>query len=109
MIYVPDYVSTNCAYILNNDVIRVYESVPTYNTSIAYKDYYFKNSYMYNTGTTSFGTYSNLPVCISSERITTDIYYRNDLPQILFIFIVFTLICIVLPLKIFGRMFRRYL
>lgn len=108
MIYVPDYVSTNCVYILNNDVIRVYETVPTHNSTISYKDYYFKSSYMYNTGTSSFNNYSTLPVCIDSSRITTDIYYRNDLPQILFIFVVFVIFCILLPLKIFSRLFRRY-
>lgn len=108
MIYVPDYVSSNCAYIYNSDIIRVYESVPTHNSTVAYKDYYIKSSYIYNEGSTSFNNYSTLPNCITSNRITTDIYYRNDLPDILIIFFAFVIIGILLPLKIFGRMFRRY-
>lgn len=108
MIYVPDYVSTNCAYIYNNDVIRVYDTVPQSGRTIAYKDYYFKSSYIYNEGSTTFSNYSTLPSCIASSRITTDVYYRNDLPDILIIFFAFVIIGILLPLKIFMRMFRRY-
>lgn len=108
MIYVPDYVSTNCAYIYNSDIIRVYATVPTNNSTVAYKDYYIKSSYIYNEGSTTFGNYSSLPNCIASDRITTDVYYRNDLPDILIIFFAFVIIGILLPLKIVGRMFRRY-
>lgn len=108
MIYVPDYVSTNCAYIYNSDIIRVYDTVPQSGRTIAYKDYYIKSSYIYNEGSTTFSNYSTLPSCIASSRITTDIYYRNDLPSILIIFFAFVIIGILLPLKIFMRMFRRY-
>lgn len=108
MIYVPNYVSTNCAYIYNSDIIRVYDTVPQSGRTIAYKDYYIKSSYIYNEGSTTFSNYSTLPSCIASSRITTDIYYRNDLPSILIIFFAFVIIGILLPLKIFMRMFRRY-
>lgn len=108
MIYVPDYVSTNCAYIYNSDIIRVYDTVPQSGRTIAYKDYYIKSSYIYNEGSTTFSNYSTFPSCIASSRITTDIYYRNDLPSILIIFFAFVIIGILLPLKIFMRMFRRY-
>lgn len=109
MIYVPEYNQGNCAYIYNSDIIRVYDRVPTNNTTVSYTDYYIKSSYMYNTGSTSFNNYSTLPVCINSSRITTEAFYRNDFPQILFMFIVFAYISFIIPLKIFGRMFRRYL
>lgn len=109
MIYVPEYSNTNCAYIYNSDVIRVYNTVPTNNSTVSFRDYYIKSSYMYNTGFTTFNNFSSLPVCISSDRITTEVYYRNDFPQILFMFIVFAYISFIIPLKIFGRMFRRYL
>lgn len=109
MIYVPEYNQGNCAYIYNSDIIRVYDRVPTNNSTISYHDYYIKSSYMYNTGSTTFTNYSTLPVCINDSRITTDVYYRNDFPQILFMFIVFAYISFIIPLKIFGRLFRRYL
>ena len=107
-VYVPEYSSNNCAYIVSSDVIRVYDTVPRNNSTINYKDYYIKSSYIYNTGSTSFGTYSTLPVCISNDRITTDIYYRNDLPEILFIFFIFAIFCYLIPLKLFMRLFRRF-
>ena len=108
MIYVPNYESGNCAYIYNTDIIRVYDSVPRQNATIPYKDYYIKSSYIYNDGSTSFGSYTSLPTCISDSRITTEVYYRNDFPQILFIFLALSYISFIIPLKIFSRMFRRY-
>lgn len=108
LIYVPEYNNGNCAYIYNSDIIRVYDSIPSHNSVINYKDYYIKSSYIYNEGNTSFGNYSTLPVCISNDRITTDVYYRNDFMQILVIFFLLSWICFYIPWKIFLRMFRRY-
>ena len=84
-VYVPEYNSGNCAYIYNTDIIRVYESQPRQNTTINYKDYYIKSSYIYNEGSTTFSQYSSLPTCISSDRITTDYVYRNDFASIIII------------------------
>lgn len=108
MIYVPEYVSSNCAYIYSTDIIRVYESTPRNNATIAYKDYYIKSSYIYNTGTTTFGQYATLPVCIANNRITTEYYYRNDFPQILIMFLILVLVFFWFPFKLLGRIFRRW-
>lgn len=108
MIYVPDYSTGNCAYIYSSDIIRVYDSVPNHNTTISYKDYYIKSSYIFNTGSTTFGNYSTLPTCISDSRITTDFYYRNDMPQILIMFFIISIFAFYLPYKIFMGMFRRW-
>ena len=108
MIYVPEYNNDNCLYIYNSDIIRVYDNKPSHNTTISYKDYYIKSSYIYNEGSTTFSNYSILPVCIDSNRITTDVYYRNDFPQIMFIFLALSFVCFVVPWKIFLRLFRRY-
>lgn len=108
VIYVPEYIDGNCAYIYSTDIIRVYDSQPRQNTTIAYKDYYIKSSYIYNEGSTTFSNYTTLPTCINSSRITTDVYYRNDLPDILWIFFVFCIFGLYIPLKIFLRLFRRY-
>ena len=85
-IYIPNYTNGNCAYIYSSDIIRVYDSTPQHNTTISYKDFYIKSSYIYNDGSTTFSQYSTLPVCINSDRITTDVYYRNDFDKIMVIF-----------------------
>ena len=108
-VYVPEYSNGNCAYIYNSDIIRVYNSIPTNNSTIAYKDYYIKSSYIYNEGVTSFGQYSNLPTCINSSRITTDVYYRNDFDSILIIFFILLLICFYFPYRLISRLFGRWL
>lgn len=108
LVYVPEYNSGNCAYIYNSDIIRVYETHPRNNSTINYKDYYIKSSYIYNEGSTSFGSYTTLPVCINSNRITTEIYYRNDFDDILIIFFLLSFICFWLPWKIICRIFRRW-
>ena len=108
LIYVPEYNNGNCAYIYNSDIIRVYDSFPTHNSVVNYKDYYIKSSYIYNEGSTSFGNYSALPVCIANDRITTDVYYRNDFVYILVIFFLMSWICFYIPWKILLRLFRRW-
>lgn len=108
-IYVPNYQNGNCAYIYSSDVIRVYDSQPRQNTTIAYKDYYIKSSYIYNEGSTTFSNYSILPTCINSSRITTDVYYRNDLASILIIFFIIILVCFYFPFRVLSRMFGRWL
>lgn len=107
-IFLPEYNNNNCAHIQSSDIIRVYETHPTQNSTINYKDYFIKSDYIYNEGQSTFGQYSALPVCINSNRITTDIYYRNDFPMILIMFVLLTFICFWIPWKIFTRMFRRY-
>lgn len=109
MIYVPEYNQGNCAYIYNSDIIRVYDSQPRYNTTIGYKDYYIKSSYIYNQGSTTFGNYTSLPVCINSSRITTNVMYRNDMPNILVMFFIILLICFYFPYRIVSRAFGRWL
>lgn len=84
-VYIPEYNSGNCAYIYNSDIIRVYDSQPRQNTTISYKDYYIKSSYIYNEGSTTFSQYSTLPTCINSNRISTDYFYRNDIMSIVFV------------------------
>lgn len=108
MIYVPEYDSGNCAYIYSSDIIRVYASQPRQNATISYKDYYIKSSYIYNDGSTTFSQYSTLPTCINSSRITTDVYYRNDFPEILFLFIGLAFVCLWVPWRLYLRIFRRY-
>lgn len=106
MIYVPD---TNyaCYVVQSEGVIRAYEQQPVYNATINYRDYYITSNYIFKDGTQQFGSYSTLPICLESDVITSDYFYRNDLDSILIIFTIFVIFIILLPLKIFGKLFKR--
>lgn len=104
-VYVPEYSTGNCAYIYSSDIIRVYDSQPRQNATIDYRDYYIKSSYIYNDGATTFGQYSTIPTCISSSRISTEFYYRNDFPQIMLVSLAIILFCYFLVSKIVRTAF----
>lgn len=108
-VYVPEFSNGNCAYIYNSDIIRVYNSQPQHNSTITYKDYYIKSSYIYNEGSTTFSNYSTLPTCINSNRITTNVMYRNDIDSIMVVFFILLLICFYFPYRIISRAFGRWL
>lgn len=108
-VYVPVYSNSNCAYIYNSDIIRVYDSVPQSGRTISYTDYYIKSSYISNTGTTTFSQYSTLPTCINSSNITTDYWYRNDFDSILIILFIILILCFYFPYRIISRLFGRWL
>ena len=107
-VYLPVYDTNNCAYIQSSDVIRVYDTRPTNNSTVGYRDYFINSNYIYNVGSQSFGSYSTIPQCISQDRITTDVFYRNDIADIMIIFIIFAFISFWCPWKIIIRMFRRW-
>jgi len=107
MIYVPDLKNYKCYVVQNEQVIRGYKTKPTNNSNVDYRDYYINSSYIYKDGTQSFSQYATLPVCLSNNDITDSIYYRNDLDKILIIFMIFSIICIFIPLKIFSKLFKK--
>lgn len=106
-IYVPDYTSSNCVIVRNEEVIRRYETTPTYNTNINYVDYYINSDYIAQPGVQNFGSYSTLPTCLSSTQITDNIYYRVDMYKILIMFLIICIFGFYLPLKVFLRLIRR--
>ena len=111
-IYLPvDSVSDFACYsVLDKDTIRAYVNMPQLNTSSNYVDFYINSHYLEKEGTQTWGSYTQyLPICISSSAITTDFYYRNDMSQILVIFIILSIFIFLIPIKIFGRLFRRFL
>lgn len=108
MLYVPNSDQYKCFVVQNEETIRAYETVPSNNSSVAYTDYYVNSHYMSKSGIQQFSNYSQIPTCLNSNDITSNIYYRNDLPDILIVFTIFCIFCFVLPLKIFVRLFRRY-
>lgn len=106
-IFVPDYTSSNCVVVRNEEVIRKYETTPTTNSTINYIDYYIHSDYIAQPGFQTFNQYATLPTCLSSSYITTDYYYRIDFYKILIMFLIITIFGIWLPIKIFSRFWRR--
>lgn len=106
-IFVPDYTTTNCVIVRNEEVIRRYETTPTLNSNINYTDYYIHSDYMAQPGVQNFGSYATLPTCISPLQITDNIYYRVDMYQILIMFLIICIFGFYLPLKVFLRLIRR--
>lgn len=105
-IYVPDD-SYSCYVVNASGYIRAYESTPQHNTTSNYRDYYFTNNYYYNDGSTTWSTYSTLPVCLDSDVITTDVWFRYDFDKILTIFLILFIFLIFIPLHIINRIFPK--
>ena len=107
MIYVPD-LYYECYYVQSEGVIRAYEEMPENNKTINYRDYYINSNYIYKDGYTQFSSYSTLPTCLESSVLTNDVYYRKDFSDILIIFLIMSIFCFYIPIKIFTRIFRRF-
>lgn len=108
MIYVPDMTNYQCFVVRSEEVIRAYKQVPYNNSTIQYRDYYYNSNYLYQDGEQSFSQYTTLPVCLDNSKLTTEVYYRNDFDSILTIFLIMSIFCFLIPIKIFTRLFRRF-
>ena len=86
MIYVPDLENYECFVIRDENIIRAYQKTPTHNSTIDYRDYFYNSHYVYQDGTQTFSSYSNIPVCLDNTKLTTYYAYRNDFAEILIIF-----------------------
>lgn len=109
-IYLPiDNVNDFACYsIYDKDTVRAYYTMPSLDSSSNYVDFFVNSHYLQKTGIQSWGQWnSSLPICLSSDSITTDFYYRNDFPDILLIFIIFAIVGIYLPFKLISRIFRK--
>lgn len=107
-IFMPETsIYDKCYVVQSSDVIRGYDRVPAYNTNYNYRDYYINSSYIFRDGQGTWNNYSSLPVCLSSDIITNDFYYRLDFDKILIMFIILSFFCFYIPLKIFSKLFRK--
>ena len=107
MIYVPDLKNYKCFVVRDETTIRAYKEVPRKNSDIEYRDYFYNSNYLYQDGEQSFGNYSVLPVCLDNSILTNEVYYRNDFDSILIIFLIMSIFCILIPIKLFLRFIRR--
>lgn len=99
-----------CYSVLDKDTIRAYRTQPQIDSSSEYVDFYINSHYLQKTGTQSWGQWSStLPVCLSTDSITSDVYYRNDFDSILIIFSILFIFIIAIPFKIMSRAFGRWL
>ena len=110
-IYLPiDNVNDFACYsVIDKDTIRAYRTQPQIDSSSEYVDFFINSHYLEKTGTQTWGQWSsNLPICTSKDSFTNNYYYRNDFASSLFIFTIFAIFGIMIPIKIFVRLFRRF-
>lgn len=103
MIYTPNYEEGKCVVIQNNNVVREYETIPTYNSDIAYKDYYVNMDYNYNEGTAHFSNYSTLPNCRTG---TNNIMYRVGITNSIILLIIALIIITNILTEYLRKVFR---
>lgn len=107
MIYVPNLEEYEKYEFINENIIRAYKTEPQINEEIEYRDYFVNSHYVYNDGKITYKTIEEIPTYISENRLTNEIYYRNDFDSILIIFISLAFICFYLPYKIFMKIFKK--
>lgn len=107
-VYIPttDY---ECVVVQNEQIIRAYIDMPKNNQSSRYVDYYPKMDYYFREGEQNFSSYTTLPTCLNSSILTSDFYYRIDFSNILIMFFIMSFFCFYLPIKLFSKLFRRFL
>lgn len=107
-IFVPaDSIYDQCYVVQSEGVIRGYDTYPRNNTSYNYRDYYVRSNYIFRDGQGTWSNYGTLPVCLDSDIITNDFWYRQDLPSILIIFLIINIFAIYIPIKVVSKIFRK--
>lgn len=109
-IYMPqDNVYNKCYVVQSEGVIRGYDKIPSVNTSYNYRDYYIKSDYIFREGNGNWGQYATLPICLDSDIITNEHYYRLDFTSVLINLFIISLFCFYLPFRIFRALLGRRL
>lgn len=109
-IYIPEDNTYNKCYVVQSEgVIRGYNKIPTNNTNYNYRDYYIRSDYIYRDGTGTWGINTTLPVCLSSDTITNEYWYRIDITNVLINVFVIVFMCFFPAFKIFKSLWGRRL
>lgn len=111
MYYLPQrFINSGYHYTINNYyyTIRTNENCYTqYNTTYCdCYDIYFNNDYL---TTQAYTCNYNQNVNISYANFTSDYWYKNNIKDSLLIFIILAIVIIIVPWKIFKRLFGRFL
>ena len=108
MIYVPEDNTYNKCYVVQSEgVIRGYDRYPQNNVNYNYRDYYIRSNYIYRDGYGSWSQYTTLPVCLATDNLTNNFYYRNDFDSICIIFMTCFFFIFFIPFMLYKRIFRR--
>lgn len=99
-VYLPTYTSNNCIVIYDKDTIRVYDSLPQYQQVANYKDYYINSHYLVKEDSEVI---ESVPSCELQDNFTTNVFYRNDLMDIMVVFIILVIICFYFPYRVISR------
>ena len=105
-VYLPTFTNNSCIVTLDKDTIRVYDSLPQFDSYANYTDYFVNSHYLSKSGQEFITT---VPVCENNNDFTTDVYYRFDFDNIMVIFFILLIICFWFPYKIISRLFGRWL
>lgn len=92
----------------NDYTIRAYHTTPRQNSSSDYTDYFINSHYINRSGTQTFSQYTTLPICMT-DTFTTNVFYRNDIADIMITFFILLIICFYFPYRIITRAFGRWL
>lgn len=110
-LFLPIEVSnTQCAVVVSDGHIRVYDKIPngTTQNNVRYWDFYVRENYLQTTSTTNYSSYTSYQ-CMDNTQFTTDFWYRPDIWQSLLCFVIIGGIGIYLPYKIISRLFGKWL
>lgn len=89
---------------MHDGYIRAYGGFNDLPSSVAYTDFFYNNNYYSRSGLEEL---TQQPVCISSDKLTTDYMYRVDFDKILIIFVIITFIIVYLPIKLIFHLLNR--
>lgn len=102
MIYVPSIDENTCYYYDSNDVIielpNNYQVNSLYNAkhiSLKHYDTYYKEILI-----------PNVVNCLDYGKLTTSYYYRNDLSEIIIIFLFIMIAIVYIPYKLASRFWK---
>lgn len=108
MIYVPEDTTYNKCYVVQSEgVIRGYDRLPQNNANYNYRDYYIRGNYIYRDGYGTWSQYTTLPICLDSNVISNNFYYRTDFDSICIIFMTCFFFIFFIPFMLYKRIFRR--
>lgn len=93
-----------CYVLYNSDIIRAYEST-NQNAYNRYHDYYIHDDYLEQIGYQY--NYNTNYECIDKNLLSEEIYYRLDFDRILIIFFCLAFVGLVVPFKLFMKLFKR--
>lgn len=106
MIYVPDnLLYDSCYSFVDSNTLRIYDRVPQLELGANYVDVYINSHYLVSQSN-AISFIQTQPVCLSSDKITHNWIYRNDLADILTsvaCLSIFIYIIIFMPIKAFFK------